>query len=189
MADLGGKTVVITGASKGIGAAITEVMIEAGATVIAHYGGDRAGAEVATSRAKRGQATLLSADFSDMGAVDDFWAQAHAAAGGRIDVLVNNAGIMRQSGGILDPIEDWDAIWSEAMAVNLHAPARLLAASTFNQYSSHSFGCGRKEVAPAVPMLRFVDINQPNVGVVYQRRGLKRLAGLFIGHLASGEFA
>jgi NAD(P)-dependent dehydrogenase (short-subunit alcohol dehydrogenase family) len=126
MADLGGKTVVITGASKGIGAAITEVMIEAGATVIAHYGRDRAGAEAATSRSKRGQATLLSADFSDMGAVDDFWAQAHAAAGGRIDVLVNNAGIMRQSGGIFDPIEDWEAVWSEAMAVNLHAPARLL---------------------------------------------------------------
>ena len=126
MADLGGKTVVITGASKGIGAATTEVMIDAGATVIAHYGGDRAGAEAATSRSRPGQATLLSADFSDMGAVNDFWAQAQAAAGGRIDVLVNNAGIMRQSGGILDPIEDWDAVWSEAMAVNVHAPARLL---------------------------------------------------------------
>ena len=126
MANLNGKTVVVTGASKGIGAAIVEVMIDAGATVIAHYGGDRAGAETATSRAKPDQATLLQADFSDMGAVDDFWTQAQKAAGGRIDVLVNNAGIMRQKGGILDPIEDWDAVWAEAMAVNVHAPARLL---------------------------------------------------------------
>ncbi len=126
MADLSGKTVVITGASKGIGAAIAEIMIDAGAKVIAHYGGDRAGAELATSRAKSGQAVLIQADFSDIHAVDDFWSQASDAAGGRIDVLVNNAGIMRQKGGILDPIEDWDAVWAEAMAVNVFAPARLM---------------------------------------------------------------
>ena len=126
MADLSGKTVVVTGASKGIGAAIVGVMIEAGAKVIAHYGGDRAGAEAATARARPDQATLIQADFSDMGAVDDFWVQAQEAASERIDVLVNNAGIMRQKGGILDPIEDWDAVWAEAMAVNIHAPARLM---------------------------------------------------------------
>ncbi len=126
MADLSGKTVVVTGASKGIGAAIVTVMIDAGATVIAHYGSDRAGAEAASAGAKPGQVTLLQADFSDMGAVDDFWTEAQKAAGGRIDVLVNNAGIMRQNGGILDPIAAWDAIWAEAMAVNVHAPARLL---------------------------------------------------------------
>lgn len=126
MADLSDKTVVVTGASKGIGAAITKCMIDGGARVIAHYGGDRAGAETATSQAKPGRATLLQADFSDMNAVDRFWDQARDAAGGRIDVLVNNAGIMRQKGGILDPIEDWDAVWTEAMAVNVHAPARLL---------------------------------------------------------------
>lgn len=126
MADLAGKTVIVTGASKGIGAAITVAMIEAGARVIAHFGSDRAGAEAATSRAKPGQAELLQADFSDIGAVDAFWAEAVAVAGGRIDVLVNNAAIMRQKGGILDPVADWDAVWDEAIAVNVQAPARLL---------------------------------------------------------------
>jgi NAD(P)-dependent dehydrogenase (short-subunit alcohol dehydrogenase family) len=46
---------------------------------------------------------------------------------GGVDVLVNNAGIMRQTGGISDPIEEWDAAWTEeTMTVNVHAPARLM---------------------------------------------------------------
>ncbi|MGB3407594.1 MAG: SDR family oxidoreductase [Jannaschia sp.] len=125
MGRLAGKTVVVTGASKGIGAATATAMIDAGARVVAHYGGDRAGVEEATAQAAPGQATLLQADFSDMAAVDGFWAEA-VASFGRIDVLVNNAGIMRQAGGIEDPIEAWDEAWATSMAVNVHAPARLL---------------------------------------------------------------
>ncbi|MEM9754792.1 MAG: SDR family oxidoreductase [Pseudomonadota bacterium] len=124
MGGLSGKSVVVTGASKGIGAAIARAMVAAGARVIAHYGRDRAGVEAAVSGAADGQVTLLQADFHDMGAVDAFWAAARD--GGAIDVLVNNAGLMRQTGGIPDPIEDWDAVWAETMIVNVHAPARLL---------------------------------------------------------------
>lgn len=122
MSDLTGKTVVVTGASKGIGAATATAMIAAGANVIAHYGRDRAGVEKATG----GRASLLHADFNDLGAVDAFWDAAVNAAGGPIDVLVNNAGILHQNGGISDPIEQWDAVWSQTMTVNVHAPARLL---------------------------------------------------------------
>ncbi|MFK7793245.1 MAG: SDR family NAD(P)-dependent oxidoreductase [Devosiaceae bacterium] len=122
MSDLAGKTIVVTGASKGIGAATAKAMIDAGANVIAHYGGDRAGAEAATS----GKAHLIQADFSDLSAVDRFWGEAIEAASGRVDVLVNNAGILRQTGGITDPIDEWDAVWAETMTVNVHAPARLL---------------------------------------------------------------
>ena len=123
MADLSGKTIVVTGASKGIGAATAAAMLAAGATVIAHYGGDRAGVDAAFGGA--GKAHALQADFGDMAQVDAFWAQALAVTG-RIDVLVNNAGIMRQSGGISDPVEEWDKVWAEAMAVNVFAPARLM---------------------------------------------------------------
>lgn len=126
MGTLTGKTVLLTGASKGIGAAIAASMVEADARLIAHYGGDRAGAEAATAAAKPGQVTLLQADFSDMAEVDRLWSEGRAAAGGHIDVLVNNAGIMRQTGGIFDAIDEWDTVWAEAMAVNVHAPARLL---------------------------------------------------------------
>lgn len=125
MSRLTGKTVVVTGASKGIGAATASAMLQAGATVIAHYGGDRAGAEAAIAGAAPGMAHLLKADFSDMAQVDAFWNEACTLAP-RIDVLVNNAGIMRQTGGIGDPMEDWDKVWAEAMAINTHAPARLM---------------------------------------------------------------
>jgi NAD(P)-dependent dehydrogenase (short-subunit alcohol dehydrogenase family) len=123
MTDLTAKTVIVTGASKGIGAATAQAMLAAGATVIVHYGADRAGA-IAAVAAAPDRAHLIQADFADMAAVDAFWQAAVAV--GPIDVLVNNAGIMRQTGGIADPIADWDRVWAEAMAINTHAPARLL---------------------------------------------------------------
>jgi NAD(P)-dependent dehydrogenase (short-subunit alcohol dehydrogenase family) len=122
MKELLGKTVIVTGASKGIGAATAQAMVAAGARVIAHYGSDKAGAEAATG----GKATLIQGDFTDMDAVDTFWNNALDAANGHVDVLVNNAGIMRQTGGIIDPIEEWDKVWTEALAVNVTAPARLM---------------------------------------------------------------
>jgi NAD(P)-dependent dehydrogenase (short-subunit alcohol dehydrogenase family) len=124
--ELSGKTVIVTGASKGIGAAIAAAMVAAGAKVIAHYGGDRAGAEAAVSAAAPGQAVLIGADFGQRAEVDRFWTDALAAGDDRIDVLVNNAGIMRQTGGIADPIENWDRDWADSMAVNVDAPARLM---------------------------------------------------------------
>ena len=126
MSSLAGKTVIVTGASKGIGAATAQAMITAGARLIAHYGSDRAGAERATALASDGQVTLLQADFFDMDAVDTFWTEALKTAGGCIDVLVNNAGIMQQTGGIEDPIEAWDDAWSKSIVVNVDAPARLM---------------------------------------------------------------
>ena len=126
METLKDKTIVVTGASKGIGAATAKAMIDAGARIIAHYGSDRAGAEAATAAAKPGQVTLLQADFRDMAAIDNFWHEASKASGGGIDVLVNNAGIMHQSGGIPDPIDEWDRVWNETMTINVHGPARLL---------------------------------------------------------------
>jgi NAD(P)-dependent dehydrogenase (short-subunit alcohol dehydrogenase family) len=69
---------------------------------------------------------LLAADLAEGAAVDAFWRAVSDAAPGGIDVLVNNAAVMRQSGGIADPAEEWDAVWQEALAVNVLAPARLM---------------------------------------------------------------
>lgn len=126
MAELDGRTVIVTGASKGIGAAIAAAMVAAGAKVIAHYGSDPAGAEAAVAAAAPGQAVLIGADFGRRAEVDRLWDDALAAGGGRIDVLVNNAGIMRQAGGIADPVEAWDRDWADSLAVNVDAPARLM---------------------------------------------------------------
>lgn len=126
MFDLDGKTVLLTGASKGIGAAIAQALGTAGANVIAHYGSDRAGAEAATAAIPRQRVRLLKADLSDMRAVDGLWRDALAWTG-RIDVLVNNAAVMRL-GPALDASEDgdWDAVWNEALTVNVLAPVRLM---------------------------------------------------------------
>lgn len=125
MTQLAGKTVLVTGASKGIGAATAAAMVKAGATVLAHYGSDRDGAMAALDGAAQDQAHLIQADLSNMAQVDALWQQALAVTG-RVDVLVNNAGIMRQSGGITDPIEEWEKVWDEALTVNVQAPARLM---------------------------------------------------------------
>ena len=126
MASRTGKTVIVTGASKGIGAAIASAMVAAGARVIAHFGSDRAGVDAAVAAGKVRQVSVLQADFAHADEVDRFWEQAFSFADGRIDVLVNNAGVMCQSGGISDPMQEWDRVWAEAMAINVHAPARLM---------------------------------------------------------------
>lgn len=121
--NLSGKKILLTGASKGIGAATLRALLEAGADVVAHYGGDREGA----ARAAAGALTcvrLLQADLADKAAVDRLWDE--ACEGGLPDVLVNNAGAMHQGGGIAAPIEEWDRVWAHSMAVNVHAPARLM---------------------------------------------------------------
>ncbi len=63
MFDLSGKTILLTGASKGIGAAIAAALGEAGAHLIGHYGGDRAGAEAATSGIPAARRLLVGADL------------------------------------------------------------------------------------------------------------------------------
>ncbi|WP_298432105.1 SDR family oxidoreductase [uncultured Jannaschia sp.] len=126
MSHLAGRSVLVTGASKGIGAAIATAMVAAGARVVAHYGGDRAGAEAAVADAAEGQAVLVQADLSDRDAVARLWQEACEAAGGPVDVLVNNAGIMAQAGGIEDDAAAWDTAWSRSMAINVEAPAMLM---------------------------------------------------------------
>ena len=128
MTDLTGKTVVVTGASKGIGAAAVAAIGAAGAHVVAHYGSDRAGAEAAAADLPPERRLLLQADFGDLAAVEGFWAEAQAWRG-RIDVLVSNAAVMRADGGFSVSPERWDAVWDEAVRVNLLAPARLLRAA------------------------------------------------------------
>lgn len=125
MPSLTGKTILVTGASKGIGAAIVGVLGAEGAHVIAHYGQDRAGAEASTADIPAGRKHLISADLADTSAVDRLWQDAQAWRG-RVDALVNNAAVMRIAGGIDDSQERWDEVWDEALAVNVLAPVRLM---------------------------------------------------------------
>jgi NAD(P)-dependent dehydrogenase (short-subunit alcohol dehydrogenase family) len=125
MFDLAGKTILVTGASKGIGAAIAAALGAQGANVIAHFGSDRAGAEAATAKIASERVSLIEADLAAPDGARLLWRKALAWKG-RVDVLVNNAAMMAFAGGIDDADEIWDKVWTETYQVNVKAPADLL---------------------------------------------------------------
>lgn len=95
MNTLSEKVILVTGASRGIGAAIARQLAEAGATVIVNYLNGREAAEQTVSEIKRkgGEAIAIQADVSQSDQVERLF-DAAVDQYGRIDVLVNNAGIM-----------------------------------------------------------------------------------------------
>jgi NAD(P)-dependent dehydrogenase (short-subunit alcohol dehydrogenase family) len=122
--DLTGKTILLTGASSGIGAATAGVLGRAGASLIAHYADDQAGAEAATDGIPPERKLLLQADFVEPGAGRKLWREALGWRG-RIDVLVNNAAIMPETP--LDAADaEWDANWAKILQVNVVEPANLM---------------------------------------------------------------
>jgi 3-oxoacyl-[acyl-carrier protein] reductase len=114
--DLNGRTALVTGASRGIGAAIAMALAEAGAAVAVNYRerADEAEAVVAKIREFGGRATGIAADVSQAAAVAKMVDLAGSALGA-IDILVNNAGLAIVRG--IDDLAESD--FDRTIAVNL----------------------------------------------------------------------
>jgi len=102
--------ILLTGASRGIGAAALERIGAAGHHVAGH--------------STRGGSGLIAGDLADPAAPRQIWEAALDRLGGRINVLVNNAGIYE---GVADDAsdDDWHAAWARTLTVNLTAAADL----------------------------------------------------------------
>ena len=127
MADLKGKTVLVTGASRGIGAAIAKAAADAGAGLIVHA--SRPGEALNTLIRERSipASRVIVEDLSRPGAGFRLFEKALASAP-RIDAVANNAGLYAET-----PLEGPDGPWTEGwavnLAVNLQAPADLCRAA------------------------------------------------------------
>jgi 3-oxoacyl-[acyl-carrier protein] reductase len=127
-ADFEGEVVLVTGGSRGIGRAVAREFAAHGATVVVQFRADRAAAEdTMASLGSAGGHLALQADVADP-------EQARSLIGrvvdrlGRVDVLVNNAGIYESQPVLETSHEDWVEIWRRTLATNLLGPANLIHA-------------------------------------------------------------
>ncbi|MBT7949995.1 MAG: SDR family oxidoreductase [Gammaproteobacteria bacterium] len=111
--DFSAKTVVVTGASQGIGAGIARRFAEAGANVVVHYRGSKEGAnKVVESISKNGgHALALQAELSNQEECKRLVTETVKAFGG-LDVLVNNAGVFPNVSLMEMSLDDWRAMYS-----------------------------------------------------------------------------
>ena len=124
MTNLSGKTALVTGASRGIGRASALALAKAGAQILVHYsrGAAEADGVVAEIRAAGGRAEAIAVDLAAPDGAHKLAEKTRVIVGGRLDILVANAGVSK-SAPIADiTVEDFDRLF----AVNVRAPFFLV---------------------------------------------------------------
>jgi NAD(P)-dependent dehydrogenase (short-subunit alcohol dehydrogenase family) len=102
--------ILVTGSSRGIGAAVMQALEARGARVVGH--------------GRRNSATALGEDLEDPAAAGRLWRRALERLDGRIDVLINNAGVFEPIAVEADA-DVWRAAWTRTLQINLQAAADL----------------------------------------------------------------
>ncbi len=133
--DLHGKIILVTGASRGIGRAIAVDLANNGAVIAVHYNKNADEARSTLGQLKSNEHFMVQGDFSDPQCADKVISEVEIKAG-KIDIVVNNAGVFYEID--LDKItfDDWQNKWSETINTNLLSPVNLsfLAANSMKKY-------------------------------------------------------
>jgi 3-oxoacyl-[acyl-carrier protein] reductase len=125
------KTVLITGASRGVGKETARACAKAGARVILHYNVNQ---DAAVGLAREIDAVgCVAADLAQPGAADRLWLQAKSMAG-QIDAIVNNAGIYRETP--IHNAQSWATGWADQLQVNVMAACELMR-NAINEWGSN----------------------------------------------------
>lgn len=134
--DVSNQTVLVTGASRGIGRAIALKFAEAGASVAAHYfRNEERAQELASVYPDR--IDLFQADLAEAAECEALFGRAQERFG-RVHTLVNNAGVAVSMPMRME-LSDWTAAWHRTMAVNLCA-AELLCRQAILHFREHAGG-------------------------------------------------
>jgi NAD(P)-dependent dehydrogenase (short-subunit alcohol dehydrogenase family) len=118
------RAVLVTGGSRGIGAATARAFAARGDRVAVHFGSRRAAAEEVAAALPGDGHVVVGADLADADAIRAMVDEAAAALGG-IDVLVNNAGIFEPHPIEETTYEAWQAAWRRTLDVDLTGPANV----------------------------------------------------------------
>lgn len=121
--DFSEKVVLVTGGSRGIGAATVRAIVSSGGAVVVHYGSNQDAAEALRSELGPGNCHLVRADLGDVGAASGLWNKALQWRG-KIDAVVNNAGVFLTEDRT-GADEAWRELWVRTLQINLISAADL----------------------------------------------------------------